>query len=189
MLGLETPRTCNPGYFVFKEMIDLAWGLFMFWQMSYKEEKIKVPRFSEEAGFYTTKQRSRTMSRIRGRDTKPELEFRKALWHLGYRYRVNFRKLVGKPDIVMMKYRTVIFIDGEFWHGHNWEKRKESIKSNRAFWVPKIERNMQRDREVNAALAEMDLKVFRFWTHELKKDFEACFRQVVWHLEEQQRKS
>lgn len=146
-------------------------------------ERIKVPRFNEEAGFYTTKARSKNMSKIRDRDTKAEILFRKALWAKGYRYRVNSKKLIGKPDIVLNKYKTVIFIDGEFWHGHNWDEKKDKIKSNRGFWIPKIERNMQRDNEVNKALETMGYTVFRFWTQELKKDYEKCFCVVLGHLE------
>jgi DNA mismatch endonuclease (patch repair protein) len=145
-------------------------------------ERIKVPQFNEEAGFYTTKARSKNMSKIRGQDTKAEIKFRKALWAKGFRYRVNYKKLIGKPDIALNRYKTVIFIDGEFWHGYNWEENKDKIKSNRGFWIPKIERNMQRDREVNEALKEKGFTVFRFWEQELKKDFESCFSMVLGHL-------
>lgn len=151
----------------------------------YEDNKIKVPRFNEESGFYTTKKRSKHMSKIRGKNTKPELKFRKALWAKGFRYRVNSKKIVGKPDILFKKYKTIVFIDGEFWHGYNWEEKKGKINSNRGFWIPKIERNMQRDREVNAALEEMGYKVFRFWEHQIKKDFEHCLDQVVEYLEQQ----
>ena len=154
----------------------------------YEDNKIKVPRFNEESGFYTTKKRSKHMSKIRGKNTKPELKFRKALWSKGFRYRVNSKKLVGKPDIVLKKYKTIIFIDGEFWHGHNWEEKKGKIKSNRDFWIPKIERNMQRDREVNAALEEMGYRVFRFWEQQIRKDFEKCLDRVVEYLEQQKPK-
>lgn len=148
----------------------------------YGEERIKVPRFREEDGFYTTPKRSKIMGKIRGKNTKPELSFRKALWHAGYRYRIDYKKLIGKPDILLKKYKTAIFIDGEFWHGHNWEERKDKIKSNREFWIPKIERNIQRDREVNAALDELGYTVFRFWESEVKKNLETCLQKVISHL-------
>jgi DNA mismatch endonuclease (patch repair protein) len=147
--------------------------------------KIKVPRFNEESGFYTTKSRSNQMSKIRGKNTKAEIKFRKALWAKGYRYRINYKNLIGKPDIVFKKYRTVVFIDGGFWHGFNWKEKKEKIKTNRDFWIPKIERNIQRDEEVNSTLEEMGYKVFRFWEHQLKKDFESCFIEVVDYLNKQ----
>ncbi len=151
----------------------------------YSEERIKVPRFNEESGFYTTPQRSKIMSKIRGKNTKPELAFRKALYAAGYRYRVDYKKLIGKPDIVLKKYKTVIFIDGEYWHGRNWEERKPKIKTNREFWVAKFERNIQRDKEVNAALNRLHYKVFRFWETEVKKELERCLAEVVSHLESQ----
>lgn len=150
---------------------------------NYTKERIKVPRFNEESGFYTTPERSKIMGKIRGKNTKPELAFRKALWQSGYRYRIDYKKLIGKPDIALKKYKTVIFIDGEFWHGYNWEERKQKIKTNRAFWIPKIERNIQRDEEVNAALEEMGYKVFRFWESDVKKNLDQCLDKVVTHLE------
>src|SRR6056297_1042014 len=151
----------------------------------YSEERIKVPRFNEESGFYTTPQRSKIMSKIRGKNTKPELAFRKALYAAGYRYRIDYKKLIGKPDMVLKKYRTVIFIDGEYWHGHNWEERKTKVKTNREFWIAKIERNMQRDREVNKKLDDLNYTVFRFWESEVKKNLENCLNQVISHLENQ----
>ncbi|MEL6974267.1 MAG: very short patch repair endonuclease [Bacteroidota bacterium] len=143
---------------------------------------IKVPRFSEALGFYTTPQRSKQMSKIRGKNTKPELLFRKALWSEGFRYRVDYKKLMGRPDIVLKKYNTVIFIDGEFWHGYNWEVRKKNIKTNREFWIPKIERNIQRDVEVNRTLRSQGYTLFRFWEKEVKKDLEGCLNKVIKHL-------
>lgn len=145
----------------------------------YPKERIKVPRFKEESGFYTTPKRSKIMSKIRGKNTKPELAFRKALWAAGYRYRIDYKKLIGKPDIALKKYKTVIFIDGEFWHGHNWEERKQKIKSNREFWIPKIERNIQRDGEVNQALKAMGYTVFRFWESDIKKNLDSCLQEVL----------
>ncbi len=149
---------------------------------NYQEERIKVPRFREEEGFYTTPERSKIMSKIRGKNTKPELAFRRALWNAGYRYRVDYKKLIGKPDIALKKYKTVIFIDGEFWHGHNWKERREKIKSNRQFWIPKIERNIQRDAEVNQELNRMGYTVFRFWESDVKKNLDTCLSEVLGHL-------
>lgn len=147
------------------------------------EEPIKVPKFSEEAGFYTTKQRSRQMSKIRGKDTKPEILLRKALWAKGYRYRKDFKKLPGKPDIAMRIHKTVIFVDGEFWHGYDWENRKEKIKSNRDFWIPKIERNMQRDREINYLLEQKGYSVFRFWSKDVLKNLDEVVEEISLHIE------
>ncbi|TDU43178.1 T/G mismatch-specific endonuclease [Gelidibacter sediminis] len=147
--------------------------------MAYDEPKIIVPRFNEESGFYTTKKRSKIMSRIRGKNTKPELLLRKALWSKNIRYRIDSKTLPGKPDISIKKYKLAIFIDGEFWHGYNWDERKDSIKSNRKFWIPKIERNMQRDRQVNQELVEMGYTVFRFWTKEIFNDLDRCVNDIL----------
>ena len=90
----------------------------------YPEKQIKVPRFTEENGFYTTKKRSELMGKIKSKNTKPEISLRKALWHLGYRYRKNVKSLPGNPDLVFSKYKLAVFVDGEFWHGYNWEQKK-----------------------------------------------------------------
>ncbi|WP_179004340.1 very short patch repair endonuclease [Winogradskyella forsetii] len=151
--------------------------------MLYSKEKIKVPRFNEESGFYTTKKRSKIMSKIRAKNTKPELLFRKALWKKGVRYRVDSKKLPGRPDVSIKKYKLAIFIDGEFWHGYNWDERKDKLKSNRGFWIPKIERNMQRDREVNDQLTELGFTIFRFWDHEVKNNLKTCINDVMVYLD------
>ncbi|GGK23275.1 very short patch repair endonuclease [Yeosuana aromativorans] len=151
--------------------------------MPYKEEKIKVPRFNEASGFYTTKKRSKIMSKIRGKNTKPELVFRKALWEKGVRYRINNKTLPGKPDISIQKYKLAIFIDGEFWHGYNWNERKETIQSNRTFWIPKIERNIQRDEEVNQQLTDLGYSVFRFWEGDIKTELDKCINDILVYLD------
>jgi DNA mismatch endonuclease (patch repair protein) len=150
--------------------------------MPYDEDDIIVPRFNEESGFYTTKKRSKIMSKIRGKNTKPELLFRKALWKKRVRYRVDSRQLPGRPDVSIKKYKLAIFIDGEFWHGYNWDERKDKIKSNRNFWILKIERNMQRDRQVNRHLEEMGYTVFRFWEKEVNNDLNTCINDVLVYI-------
>ncbi len=152
---------------------------------NYTEDPIKVPRFNEESGFYTTPERSKIMGKIRGRNTKPEMAFRKALYAAGYRYRVDYRKLIGRPDIVLKKYKTVVFVDGDYWHARNWEERKPKLKTNRDFWVAKFERNIQRDKEVNRELKTLGYTVFRFWESEVKKNLDTCLKEVVSHLKEQ----
>ncbi|MBK0402721.1 very short patch repair endonuclease [Adhaeribacter sp. BT258] len=144
----------------------------------YKVEKIKVPKFEESQGFYTTKERSLLMAKIKGKNTKPELALRKGLWNAGFRYRVNYSKLPGKPDMVSKKYKVAIFVDGEFWHGYNWQKEKKSIKANSGYWIPKIQRNMQRDQENNEKLELLGYKVFRFWEHEIRKNLNGCIDQI-----------
>ena len=145
----------------------------------YHQEQIKVPRFEESKGFYTTKAKSAQMSKIRGKDTKPELLFRRSLYQNGVRYRVNVKSLPGRPDIANISRKFVVFIDGIFWHGYQWEEKKMKIKTNRGFWIPKIERNMQRDREVNLKLEKMGFKVFRFWEHEIIKNIDGCLDEVM----------
>ena len=151
----------------------------------YPEERIKVPRFNEASGFYTTPERSKIMGKIRGKNTIPELAFRKALYAQGYRYRIDYKQLIGKLDIVLNKYKTVIFIDGEYWHAHNWEERKPKIKTNREFWIAKFERNQQRDSEVNTELRRLGYKVFRFWETEVKKELDRCLNEVIHYLQTQ----
>ena len=145
----------------------------------YKQQKIQVPRFCEENGFYTTKQRSYNMSKIKGRDTKPEKLLKRALWHAGLRHRANKRDFPGKPDIIYIRHKLLIFVDGTFWHGHDWENSQHSIKSNREFWISKIERNMQRDAEINQFYRSNGWTVLRFWDFEVKQELGACVKRVV----------
>ena len=83
----------------------------------------------------------------------------------------------------------MVFIDGEFWHGYNWEERKPKIKTNREFWIAKIERNIQRDSEVNAELSRLGFTIFRFWEKEIKKELDVCLNKVIFHLEQQSTKN
>ena len=150
-----------------------------------EKSQIKVPRFNEKNGFKTTEKRSKIMSKIKGKDTKPEIMLRKEIWNKGYRYRTNSKTLPGKPDISIKKYKLAVFVDGEFWHGYNWSEKKEKIKSNRKFWIPKIERNMQRDRENEKKLKEKGYKVIRYWANEVKEDVSACAEPIVEYIEKQ----
>ena len=142
-------------------------------------KKIKVPRFKEELGFRTTAKRSILMSKIRSINTRPELLLRKSLWARGIRYNINVNALPGSPDIVIKKARLAVFVDGEFWHGYNWEEKKKRIKANRKFWIPKIQRNMQRDNENNLMLKKLGYEVLRFWEHQVKKQPVKCISKVM----------
>jgi DNA mismatch endonuclease (patch repair protein) len=157
--------------------------------VKYNIDKIIVPRFEEANGFYTTAERSKLMSKIKGKNTIPEVMFRKELWKLGIRYRIHNRKLPGNPDIVISKFRIVIFIDGEFWHGYNWKEKKKKIKTNRDFWIPKIERNMQRDLENALKLEILGYKVFRFWEHKIKKDINGCIASIKDYIKSNNKKT
>lgn len=150
--------------------------------ISYIElDRIKVPKFEEAAGFYTSKLRSKTMSKIRGKNSKPELLLRKALWAKNIRFRLHKKDLIGRPDLVIEKYKLAIFVDGDFWHGYQWHKRKP--KTNQNFWLAKIERNIQRDQFVNQKLTELGYTVMRFWEHEVKDNLQACVNQVLMFIE------
>lgn len=116
----------------------------------------------------TPEQRSRNMAAIKGKDTKPEMIVRKYLFSRGLRFRVQVRKLPGTPDIVLPKYRTAIFVNGCFWHGHEGCKYFRLPKSNVEFWKEKIERNIERDRESMQALLDLGWKVIRVWECELR---------------------
>ena len=126
----------------------------------------------------TPEQRRKNMRAIRSKDKTIELALRKALWQRGIRYRKNYKGLIGKPDIVITKYRIAVFCDSDFWHGYDWENRKSRIKSNQDYWIPKIERNMKRDREVTATLVEQGWIVLRFWEHTIRKELEECVEDI-----------
>lgn len=113
--------------------------------------------------------RSENMSRVKGRDTKPEIYVRKLLYHKGYRYRVNYKDLPGKPDIWLKKYNTAIFVNGCFWHMHEGCKLASIPKTNSDFWCKKLHANKERDQKNMAALKEAGIKVFVIWGCEIKK--------------------
>ena len=127
----------------------------------------------------TPAQRSYNMSRIRSRNTNPERAVRHALWHKGYRYRLNDRRLPGTPDLVLPKYRVVIFINGCFWHGHRGCSKYVVPKTNEAFWRDKIARNIARD-ELNAQrLDTLAWTVITVWECELsKKNLDATITRI-----------
>mgnify|MGYP000951241324 FL=1 len=126
----------------------------------------------------TKEQRRKNMKAIKSKDTSIEIKLRKELWKEGIRYRKNYSKLPGKPDIAITRYKIAVFCDSEFWHGFDWENSKERIKSNRQYWFHKIERNIQRDLEVNHELAEKGWLVLRFWEEDIKKDLLRCVDKI-----------
>ena len=127
----------------------------------------------------TKEQRYKNMSANKGIGTKLELLFGKLLWNAGVRYRKNDKTVFGKPDFVIRKMRIAIFCDGEFWHGRNWEERKNDHKSNCDFWHSKIERNIRRDKEVNEQLKAQGWTVFRFWETEITKESDKCLNRIL----------
>ena len=128
----------------------------------------------------TKEQRRKAMSHIRGKDTSIELRLRKALWHNGYRYRKNYKALPGTPDIVLTKYKIVIFCDGEFFHGKDWETLRQHLENgnNSQFWIGKIARNINRDDEINKKLCALGWTVLRFWGEDIKKHLDDCVKVV-----------
>ena len=118
----------------------------------------------------TPEQRKKCMQSNKSTGTKPELVLAKAMWALGLRYRKNSRSIFGKPDFSFKKYKVAVFVDGEFWHGKDWEQRKAEIKGNREFWIAKIERNIRRDMEVTGRLKAEGWTVLRFWSNDVVKN-------------------
>lgn len=123
------------------------------------------------------------MSAIPSKNTEPELILRRALWKENLRYRVNYKKLPGKPDIVFTKYHVVVFCDGDYWHGHNWAIRglnslEDELAGYSEFWRSKILRNIARDTEVNQELKAQGWMVIRLWESDIRSNLNECVRIV-----------
>lgn len=131
----------------------------------------------------TRKQRHKSMIGNKGNDTKPEILLRKALWHRGIRYRKNWRKLTGCPDIVLTSQKIAIFVDGDFWHARGYQDRPGSqIETNQSYWQKKLARNVERDREVNDQLTEQGWLVLRFWESDIKKDLDSVLAEILSYI-------
>lgn len=126
----------------------------------------------------TTPETSQRMSRVRLNGGKAEVLLAKALWHRGLRYRKNDKRLPGSPDIAIYRYQIAIFIDGEFWHGKDWRKRKPSLMRNREYWIEKIEENMARDVRNDILLRQSGWIPIHFWEKEVLKDLPECVSEV-----------
>lgn len=132
---------------------------------------------------HTKEQRRYNMSRVKGVNTKPEILLRKKLFAEGFRYRLNAKKLPGKPDIVLKKYKTVIFVNGCFWHGHQNCKYYTLPKTRTKFWMNKINGNIERDSKNENALIKLGWKVFIVWGCDLKKNqLEYTVQRIVDNL-------
>lgn len=131
----------------------------------------------------TPKRRSEIMSHIKSKDTSIELMVRRYLFKLGYRYRVNYKKLPGKPDIVFTKNKIAIFIHGCYWHGHDCESRyAHTSKSNKMYWGPKIQRTQQRDQKHIAMLEADGWKVIVLWECQIKENFNKVIQVLNYEL-------
>lgn len=135
---------------------------------------MKHPKFYD-----STPETRRRMSRVKLKNGSAEQLLAKKLWHLGYRYRKNDKRLPGSPDIAITKHRIAIFVDGEFWHGKDWETRKSRLRRNREYWIEKIEDNIMRDKRVDEQLRSMDWTPIHFWFKEALKDADPCISDII----------
>lgn len=119
------------------------------------------------------------MGKVRLKNGKAETILAKRIWHEGYRYRRNYKKLPGSSDIAILRFRIAVFVDGEFWHGENWEKRKAKLNHNREYWIEKIEENMARDKRVDAQLKEMGWIPIHFWEKQVLKNTDECLNVII----------
>ena len=122
------------------------------------------------------------MSHVHLKRGKAENKLALALWNQGVRYRRNYKELPGSPDIAITKYQIAIFIDGEFWHGYDWENRKKRLKRNREYWIQKIEENMVRDKRDDELLEKSGWKVLHFWEKQVLKNLDYCVELVMYYI-------
>lgn len=122
----------------------------------------------------------KAMSHVHSQNTDIEIKLRKALWNKGYRYRVNYKVLPGKPDVVLTKYKIAIFCDSEFWHGKDWEVLKPQLQrgNNPDYWINKIQKNQIRDSVINKQLLFLGWTVIRFWGKDILKNTDECIRVI-----------
>ena len=131
-------------------------------------------RMTEKPKMHKTKEQiSYNMQQVKSKDTKIEVMLRKELWSRGLRYQKNSKKVFGKPDIVYIGIKVAVFCDSEVWHGYDWDNKKKEFKSHQDFWIPKIERNIARDKEVNDQLKRTGWTVLRFLGNDIKKNLQA----------------
>lgn len=140
----------------------------------------------------TTIERSRNMAKIRSHDTKPEILLRKALWAAGLRgWRKNLKGVPGTPDVAFTRYKLAVFVDGDFWHGRDFESRKArlAVGNNGSYWVWKIEANMARDARQEIELRSLGWNFIRFWSSDVMKDPDGCAEAVRRKLDELKREA
>lgn len=135
----------------------------------------------------STPETRKRMSKVKLKNGDAEQILAKRLWQLGYRYRKNDKRLPGSPDIAILKYRIAVFVDGEFWHGKDWELRKPRLKSNREYWIEKIEENMARDIRVDGKLRELGWIPIHFWSKDAIKNTDACISDIINLIEQSQK--
>lgn len=127
----------------------------------------------------TSPEISKRISHVKTKRNSAEIMIAKSLWHRGYRYRLNYKALPGSPDIALAKYRIAIFIDGEFWHGKDFEQRKTKLKNNKDYWIEKIQENIDRDLKNDKLLRQMDWYSIHFWSNDVIKYCNQCVEEVI----------
>ncbi len=137
----------------------------------------------------TKEQRRKNMQAVKSKGSKIEVMLGRAMWAKGLRYRKNDKSVFGKPDFTFKKYKVAVFCDSEFWHGKDWDTQKQEHKSNIKFWHQKIERNIERDKEVNSELLKTGWKVVRFWGKQIEKDLVNCVIKIEAIIDETRRKN
>lgn len=137
----------------------------------------------------TKEQRRKNMQAVKSKGSKIETLLAKELWKRGHRYRKNNKTVYGKPDLTFKKYKIAIFIDSEFWHGKDWNNRKKDHKSNQDFWYKKIERNIERDKEVNDYLLKTGWQVLRFWGRQIETELVNCVQKIENTINEAKREN
>ncbi len=136
--------------------------------------------------FKTDKQTSKNMKVQSHGKSKTEDVLAHSLWAEGIRYRRNYRVLPGKPDIAITKYKIAVFVDGEFWHGFNWEEKRKRIKRNRDYWIPKIEENMIRDKHNDILLREIGWWPIHFWSRLVNKNTTYCVEMIKYMIRDRE---
>lgn len=126
----------------------------------------------------TDEKTSKRMANVKLKKGDAETMLANKLWHRGYRYRLNYKELPGSPDVAITKYNIAVFIDGEFWHGFDWENKKKKIGRNKAYWIEKIEENIARDKRNDKELTAMGWIPMHFWSKEVIKDADGCVRDI-----------
>jgi DNA mismatch endonuclease (patch repair protein) len=151
--------------------------------MATRKTALSVPRYDNFRP--RSSQASRVGASNRRQDTTPEILLRKALWAAGVRYRLHPPALIGRPDLVIARHRVVVFCDGDFWHGRKWSKRKGKLAEgwNASYWVAKIERNRQRDRQVARVLRALGWTVVRVWESDVRRDPAAAASKILGAIE------
>ena len=127
----------------------------------------------------TTPEISKRMANVHLKAGKAEVRLAKELWKEGLRYRKNYKKLPGSPDIAILKYHIAVFVDGEFWHGKDWDQKKIRLKSNKEYWKEKIEENIARDKRNDLLLSEIGWKPIHFWEKDVNKNLESCIVLIL----------